>query len=100
MIEEGRHARPKPDPTGGAPPRGPPPPPTGEYLHAPVCAGMEYARVGAKPRLSYRDLRRRSRDPVSERQSRRSLAATAQDHEQAKAHGQRGEDTNLQGPGR
>src|SRR6202047_533496 len=61
---------------------------------------MEYAWVGAKPRLSHRDLRRRSRDPVSERQSRRSLAATTQDHEQAEAHGQRGEDTNLQGSGR
>src|SRR5271168_4054784 len=73
---------------------------TGEYLHAPVRVGMEDARVGAKPRFSYRDLRGRSRDPVSERQSRRSLAATAQDHEQAEAHGQRGEDTNLQGPGR
>jgi hypothetical protein len=37
---------------------------------------------------------------VPERQSRRSLAATAQDHEKAEAHGQRGENTNLQGPGR
>jgi len=29
-----------------------------------------------------------------------ALQATAQDHEQAEAHGQRREDTNLQGPGR
>src|SRR5712664_646896 len=72
----------------------------GESLHAPVRVGMEDARAGAKPRLSHRDLRRRPRDLVPERQSRRSLAATAQDHEQAEAHGQRGEDTNLQGPGR
>src|SRR6478672_12814566 len=61
---------------------------------------MEDARAGAKPRLSYCDLRRRSRDPVPKRQSRRSVAATARDHEKAEADGQRGEDTNLQGPGR
>src|SRR5208337_3078435 len=45
----------------------------GESLHAPVRAGMEDARAGAKPRLSHRDLRRRSRDPVPEGQSRRAL---------------------------
>src|SRR6202158_2703292 len=61
---------------------------------------MEEARAGAKPRLSHRDLRRRSRDPVPEGQSRRSLATTARDHGQAEADGQRGEDTNLQGTGR
>src|SRR5271166_6647589 len=61
---------------------------------------MEDARAGAKPRLSHRDLRRRSRDPVPEGQSRRGLATTARDHGKAQAHGQRGEDTNLQGPGR
>src|SRR6202011_4080989 len=33
-------------------------------------------------------------------QCRPGTAATAQDHEQAEAHGQRGEDTNLQDPGR
>ena len=33
----------------------------GEYIHAPVRAGMEDARAGAKPRLSHRDLRRRPR---------------------------------------
>ena len=49
---------------------------------------------------SHRDLRRRSRDPVQEGQSRRGLATTARDHGQAEAHGQRGEDTNLQGAGR
>ena len=32
----------------------------GEPLHAPVRVGMEDARAGAKPRLSHRDLRRRS----------------------------------------
>src|SRR5262245_9064125 len=72
----------------------------GESLHAPVCAGMEDARAGAKPRLSHRDLRRRPRDLVPERQSRRGLVATARDHGKAEADGQRGEDTNLQGPGR
>src|SRR3977135_3650145 len=69
----------------------------GESLHAPVCVGMEDARAGAKPRLTYRDLRRRSRDLVSEGHSRRGLATTARDHGQAEAHVQRGEDTNLQG---
>src|SRR6266702_3358918 len=72
----------------------------GEYIHAPVRAGMEEARTGATPRQSYRDLCRRSCDPVQERQCRPGIAATTQDHEQAEAHGQRGEDTNLQGPGR
>src|SRR6267154_6416286 len=72
----------------------------GKSLHAPVRVGMEDARAGAKPRLTYRDLRRRSRDPVSEGQSRRGLATTARDHGQAEAHGQRGEDTNLLGTGR
>ena len=32
--------------------------------------------------------------------SRRGLAATARDHGKAEAHGQRGEDTHLQGTGR
>ena len=67
----------------------------GESLHAPVRAGMEDARAGAKPRHSHRDLRRRPRDLVPERQSRKSFAATARDHGQAEAHGQRREDTNL-----
>jgi hypothetical protein len=58
---------------------------------------MEYARAGAKPRLSHRDLCRRSRDPVQEGQSRIGLATTARDHGQAEAHGQRREDTNLHG---
>ena len=34
------------------------------------------------------------------RQRRRGFATTARDHGQAEAHGQRGEDTNLQGAGR
>jgi RNA-directed DNA polymerase len=34
---------------------------------------MEDARVGAKPRLSYRDLRRRSRDPVPEGKAEEAL---------------------------
>src|ERR1700680_4720757 len=67
----------------------------GESLHAPVRVGMEDARAGAKPRLSYRDLRRLSRDLVPEGQSRRGLAAIARDHGKAEAHGQRGEDTSL-----
>src|SRR5215217_6473175 len=72
----------------------------GESVHAPVRAGMEDARAGAKSRLSHRKLCRRPRDPVPEGQSRRGVAATARDHGQAEAHGQRGEDTNLQGTGR
>src|SRR6266478_2178020 len=72
----------------------------GESIHAPVRAGMEDARAGATPRLSHRDLRGRPRDLVPERQSRRGAAETAQDYEQAEAHGQRGKDTNLQGPGK
>ena len=48
----------------------------------------------------HRDLCRRPRDPVPEGQSRRGLAATARDHGQAEADGQRGEDTHLQGAGR
>ena len=63
----------------------------GQSLHAPVRAGMEEARVGAKPRLSDRDLRRRPRDPVQEGQGRRGLAKTARAHGQAEAHGQRRE---------
>src|SRR5467141_2305835 len=62
----------------------------GESLHAPVRVGVEDARAGAKPRLSHRDLRGRPRDLVPERQSRRGAAETAQDYEQAEAHGQRG----------
>ncbi len=46
-------------------------------VHAPVRAGMEDARAGAKPRHSHRDLRRRSRDPVQKRQRRRGFATTA-----------------------
>src|SRR5246500_4895907 len=72
----------------------------GESLHAPVCVGMEDARAGAKSWLSHRDLCRRPCDLVPERQSRRSLAATARDHGKAEADGQRGQDTNLQGAGR
>jgi hypothetical protein len=95
MIEEGRHARPKPGTTGAAFRRVHHLTVAGEYIHAPVRTGMEEARAGATPRQSYRDLCRRSRDPVQEGQSRRGAAATAPDHERAEAHGQRGEDTNL-----
>src|ERR1700716_1818630 len=55
----------------------------GESIHAPVRAGMEEARAGAKPRLSHRDLRRRPRDPVQEGQGRRGPATIARDHGQA-----------------
>ena len=63
---------------------------------------LGWKKLGLEQSLgtSHRDLRRRSRDPVQERQSRRGVATTARDHGQAEAHGQRGEDTNLQGPGR
>ena len=72
----------------------------GKFVHAPVRVGMEDARARSKPRHSPRDLRRRSRDPVPEGQSRRGIAATARGHGQAEAHGQQGEDTHLQGTGR
>jgi site-specific DNA recombinase len=72
----------------------------GEPLHAPVRAGLEEARAGATPRHTYRDLCRRPRDPVPEGQRRRGAATTARDHGQAEAHGERGEDTDLQGTGR
>src|SRR5580658_5563316 len=39
-------------------------------------------------------------DLVPKGESRRGLATTARDHGQAEAHGQRGEDTNLEGTGR
>ena len=43
----------------------------GQSVHAPVRAGVEEARAGAKPWQPDRDLRRRSRDPVQEGQGRR-----------------------------
>ena len=72
----------------------------GESLHAPVCDGLEEARAGATSRHAHRDLCRRPRDPVPEGQRRRGAATTARDHGQAEAHGERGEDANLQGAGR
>ena len=54
----------------GIPQGSPISPLAGESLHAPVRAGVEEARAGAKPRHSARDLRRRPRDPVPEGQSR------------------------------
>ena len=72
----------------------------GEYLHAPVRAGMEDVRARAKPRHSARDLCRRPRDPVQKGQSRSGLAKPARDHGQAEAHGERGEDADLQSAGR
>ena len=84
----------------GIPQGSPISPLAGESVHAPVCVGVEEARAGAAPWHSHRDLRRRSRDPVPEGQGGRSLATTARDHGQTEADGQRGEDTNLQGPGR
>src|SRR5208337_2225535 len=71
----------------------------GESLHAPVRARMEDVRARANPRHAARDLRRRPRDPVQKGQRRRSLAATARDHGQAEADGERGEDTDLQSAG-
>jgi len=59
---------------------------------------MEEARAGAKSRQSDRDLRRRPGDPVQTWQGRRGSAENARDHEAAaEAHGQRGEDTHMQG---
>ncbi|MGF6875106.1 hypothetical protein OKW35_004578 [Paraburkholderia sp. MM5477-R1] len=72
----------------------------GKCVHAPVCVGMEEARTSAHSWQSNRDLRGRSGDPVQARQGRRGLTATARNHGQAEADGQRGEDTNLQGSGR
>src|SRR5258706_14096897 len=68
----------------------------GESLHAPVRVGMEDARAGAKPRLSYRDLRRRPRDPVPEGQSRRGLAAPARDHGSSRSTRRRHESARYQ----
>ena len=62
--------------------------------------GWKKLGLEQEPWQSHRDLRRRSRDPVQEGQGRRGLATNARDHGQAEADGQRGEDTNLQGPGR
>src|SRR5258708_9102601 len=61
---------------------------------------MEEARAGAEPRHSHRDLRRRWRDSAQEGQGRSGTATTARGHGKTEAHGQRGEDTNLQGAGR
>src|SRR5450631_3678752 len=72
----------------------------GQSVHAPLRAGVEETRAGAQSWYSDRDLRRRSRDPVQERQGRRGAVPTARDHGQAQADGQRREDTNLQGAGR
>ena len=71
----------------------------GEYLHAPVRAGMEDVRARANLGHAARDLRRRSRDPVQKGQRRRSLGTTAGDHGQAEADGERGEDARLQSAG-
>src|ERR1700730_2264173 len=61
---------------------------------------MEEARAGAKSRHSPRHLRRRPRDPVPEGQRRSGAAPPARDHGQAEADSERGQDTDLQGPGR
>jgi RNA-directed DNA polymerase len=55
MIEAGRHARPKPGTTGAASAGFTHLTVAGEYIHAPVCTGMEEARTGATPRQPYRD---------------------------------------------
>src|SRR6516165_10262380 len=72
----------------------------GESLHAPVCARVEEARPGAKPRHSPCHLCGRSCDPVPTGQRGEGAAPPARDHEQAEADGERGEDTDLQGSGR
>ena len=63
---------------------------------------LGWKKLGLEQSLgtSHRHLRRRPRDPVPEGQRRRGAAATARDHGQAEADGERGEDTNLQGAGR
>src|SRR5208283_1060439 len=71
----------------------------GEYLHAPVRAGMEDAWARANPRLAACHLRRRLRDPLQTGQSRSGPATTAGDHGQAEADGERGEDAHLQSAG-
>src|ERR1700693_1779520 len=100
MIEEGRHARPKPGTTGAAFRKAHP---SHRCWRIYTCAGSYWdgrSSDWSNASAAYRNLRRRSCDPVQEGQCRPGTAATAQDHEQAEAHGQRGEDTNLQGPGR
>src|SRR5580698_2162447 len=46
----------------------------GEYLYAPVCAGMEEARTSAQSWQSHCDLRGRSGDPVQEREAEEALS--------------------------
>src|SRR5664279_3843411 len=99
MIEGGRHARPGQGHAARHSAGFTPLTTAGESLYAPVRAGMEEARAGAAPRQSHRDLCGRPRDSVQEGQGRSGSATTARDHGKTEAHGQRGEDTNLQGPG-
>src|SRR6516162_10023907 len=67
----------------------------GEFVHAPVCAGVEEARPRAKPRHSPRHLCGRSRDPVPKGQRGEGAAPSARDHGQAEADSERREDTEL-----
>ena len=67
----------------------------GQFVHAPVCVGMEAARPGAPPWQQDRHLRGRSRDPMPAGQGRRGPALLARDHRQAQADGERGEDADL-----
>src|SRR5256885_9133992 len=78
-------------------PQGSPLTTAGEFVHAPVCAGVEEARPRAKPRHSPRHLCGRSRDPVPKGQRGECAAPPARDHGQAEADSERGEDTDLQG---
>ena len=97
----GRHARPRPKTSGAASRKAHP-----SHHCWPIftCAGLCWGgrssgwsdSLGSRI-VTYAD------DLVilcRQRQGGRSLAATARDHGQAEAHGQRGEDTDLQGTGR
>ncbi len=64
------------------------------YMRRFVVAWKKFG-LEQSPRHAYRDLRRRSRDPVQEGQRRRGSAAIARDHGEAEADGERGENTNL-----
>ncbi len=61
--------------------------------------GWKMLGLRASLRHAARDLCRRSCDPMQKGQGRSGLAATAGDHGQAEAHGERGEDAHLQSAG-
>src|SRR5437763_15487319 len=107
-MSRGRNRPPGPDATHDRGPGSPARHPAGltaltaagEPLHAPVCAGVEEAWPGTKPRHSPRHLCGRSCDPVPTGRRGEGAAPPARDHGQAEADGECGEATDLQSAGR